>query len=689
MNNAWLLFKSDLKRLRRNVVTIIIVVGLVVLPSLFSWYNVLACWNVFDNTGNLMVAVANSDEGYQSDLVPLRINIGDDVVSALRANDELNWVITDEEDAIDGARSGRYYAAVVIPSSFSADMMSFYSNDVEHAKITYYSNLKKSAIAPKVTDKGADQVSRQVNTIFAETISNVTLSIAAALYDYADDADADGAIGKLAAHMASISSQMNEAADALVAYSSVLESAENLVDESASLLAGTQRSANEVAEAVQGAQDSTSSIVSAISQSASALATAVENSAAEFSDAASAVSDAFDRSDAAAQQASSLLREQASSAEQAGDPDRAAALREAADAIDDANEKAQSKRLEAEQLTSDARSNLDDVRNDYTENVKPTLDALAASAADASGQVSAIAAQLDSVSGELGGTADSITEKMTGSREKLGDAASDLTASAQELADLSTGIQDALKSNDLEALRKVIGGDPSALASAIAAPVELERHAVYPVDNFGSAMSPLYTTLALWIGALIMMVTLNLIPTAEMLQELDDPSPRQMFVGRFGVVALISLAQSTFMSLGNLLFLGVQAEHPLLYVLCFWVSGLAFAFIIYTLVALFANLGKALSVILLIVQVSGGGGAFPLKLLPESFQNLSPYLPITHAVNAMRAAMFGIYQADFWIELGTLALFTVPLMLLGLVLHKPLMKVVPQFIARVEKSKLM
>jgi putative membrane protein len=103
----------------------------------------------------------------------------------------------------------------------------------------------------------------------------------------------------------------------------------------------------------------------------------------------------------------------------------------------------------------------------------------------------------------------------------------------------------------------------------------------------------------------------------------------------------------------------------------------------------FGNLGKALSVILLILQVSGGGGSYPLQLLPQFFQNVSPYLPVTHAVRAMRAAMFGIYTNDFWVELGLVAAFTVPLLLAGLVLRGPLVKVVGRFVERVEASKLM
>ena len=126
-----------------------------------------------------------------------------------------------------------------------------------------------------------------------------------------------------------------------------------------------------------------------------------------------------------------------------------------------------------------------------------------------------------------------------------------------------------------------------------------------------------------------------------------------------------------------------------MYLVCFWVAGLVFAFIIYTLVVSFANLGKALSVFLLIIQVSGGGGSYPLQLLPDFVQNLSPYLPITHAVNAMRAAMFGVYQGDFWIEIGVLLLFCIPFVLLGLVLRNPLIKIVSKFVEKVESTKVM
>ena len=201
-------------------------------------------------------------------------------------------------------------------------------------------------------------------------------------------------------------------------------------------------------------------------------------------------------------------------------------------------------------------------------------------------------------------------------------------------------------------------------------------------------MAPLYTTLALFIGSLLILVVVKPTVSDRTREQLSDPQPRQLFMGRFGVLAFLSLAQTTVMGLGNLLFLQVQVAEPALFMLCFWIAGLVFTFLIYALVAAFANLGKAVAVLLLIIQVTGCGGSFPLQLLPPFVQALSPWLPATHVVNAMRAAMFGTYGADFWTEIGLLLLFLTPAALIGLVLRKPLAKFMTWYVEQVESSKL-
>lgn len=726
MSTIWRLFCNDMKRLTSNVVTGIIVLGLVFLPSIFSWYNILASWDVFDNTGNLTVAVANTDTGYESDLVPLRVNIGEQVVSALRANDQLNWKFTSEEDAIDGAKSGKYYAAVVIPETFSQDMMTFYSDDVEHAQIVYYTNEKKSAVAPKVTGQGADQVSYQVNKVFTETLTEVALGLSSALYQYADDADVNSRIGVLANHVSTMGTQMSQAAGVLTTYGSLLQSSQALVSGSSQLLGQAEDSAAQVNDAANQSEQAVTTISDAMESSTGTLESALAKSGEGYAGVVDAIDTAMNSTSTLSSDTQANLRNQAAVVQtqierfqaissqlkqlsgQVDDPyktritalasrlDDAVELQERLlQSLDDAiasiqqnSAQAQSDYADAKQLALQAQKDITGISADYATDIKPSMDELVSETAALVDALESSASMLNAASGDLQGSADSVADQLGGAKQKLDAAADNLNASSARLTSLSQSISTALSGGDIEALRQVLGNDPKALATVLAAPVNLDRHAVFPAQNFGSQMAPLYTTLALWIGSLLLAVAIRVIVSEKALDQLDDPKPRHLFLGRFGVFAVLSFAQSTIMALGNMLFLNVQVSNPILYMICMWVSGLVFTFFIYALVVSFANLGKAIAVFLLIIQVTSGGGSFPLQMLPQSFQLLSPYLPATHAINAMRAAMMGVYQNDFWIEIGCLLLFLIPALLLGLVLRKPLESFLHWYVAKVEDSKL-
>ena len=726
MSNVWHLFRGDMRRLFSNAMNIIITVGLVVMPSIFAWYNIIACWNVFDNTGNLTVAVANVDDGYESDLVPLRVNIGEQVVSALRANDEIDWTFTTEEDAVDGARSGRYYAAVVIPHDFSRDMLTFYSDDVQHAKIVYYANEKKSAIAPKITDRGADSVSYQVNEVFAETLSEVALSIAESLSRYADEADASGRIADLSAHVRTMGDQVDRMASVLTLYSSLAGSAQSLVGESAQLVEAAQHQADGLGSTASQGAASAASLVDALRQAADGLSQALEDGGQGFAAVSASVDVLFDAAATGSQDSVAALRGQADAMDgqvaacrsivaqlealrdQVPDEYVQAlesviarmnatigllenmrdTMRGAADKLEAGSADVQAERAEIKRLADEAQQGAATMRDEFDTELKPGLQKLAD---EASSLVASVGSGLDGLRAAgsgLSDSADSAAAVLGGAAEKIDATVGELHGASATLRELADGIDQALVAGDADLLREVLGSDTQVLSKALAAPVGIDRVAVFPVDNFGSAMAPLYTTLALFIGSLLILVVVKPTVPVRVRAQLADPQPRQLFFGRFGVMAFLSLAQTTVMGLGNLLFLQVQVTHPLLFMLCFWLAGLVFTFLIYALVAAFANLGKAVAVLLLIIQVTGCGGSFPLQLLPPFIQGLSPWLPATHVVNAMRAAMFGTYGGDFWWEMGLLALFLVPAAVIGLVLRKPLAKFMSWYVEQVESSKL-
>lgn len=726
MHNIWNLFVGDLKRLKTNVCAIVIALGLVLLPSLFSWYNVLACWDVFDNTDNLKVAVANTDEGYQSDLVPLKARLGEEVVSSLRENNQMNWVFTTEEDAIDGARSGKYYAAVVIPPSFSKDMMTFYSSDVEHTQLIYYSNEKKNVVAPKLTDQGADKVANQVNKAFMETLSEVALSVASSISKYTDTSDANSRVGELASHINTMSDQMRQASKTLATYSTLLDASQSLIEGSSGLLASAKTSASSVAESASESKDAVSSISSALLASSEELGVAINKSAQGYEGVDQAIDEAFASANTLSSDTADRLDDQAASIdaeveatkdlvtslealkETVPDDQKAAietlivrlnasielqsqlsdGMKQAAADIRASNATTQEDYEAVKQQSQAAKESLQQLSQDYNTEIKPQLDTLTSEVSSMSESLLVSARKLSGIGDSMSGTADSMVSRMQATKKQLSATAADLNTTADKLSELSTSLIEALNSGDRETVRQVLNSDPESLASALSAPVQLDRQAVFPADNFGSQMAPLYTTIGVWIGSLLMLVAIKTTVSRRARDELNKPKMHQLFLGRFGIFALLSFLQTTVLALGNMLFLGVQTNEPFLYLLCFWLAGLVFTFIIYTLVVSFANLGKAIAVFLLIIQITSGGGSFPLPILPDFFQWLSPFLPATHVINAMRAAMMGVYEADFWIEIGCLLLFLIPFALLGLALRKPLMKFLHWYIDRVEESKL-
>ena len=338
--------------------------------------------------------------------------------------------------------------------------------------------------------------------------------------------------------------------------------------------------------------------------------------------------------------------------------------------------------------------------------------------------IAAVRQNLDTVKGQLGDSPGSLDQSLASAQYSARTMADKLDEQSQRFSDLEGELANAGKTGDFSRLAQITGADPEALASQLVSPVSVAREEVYPVVSFGAGMLPLYTALALWVGALLTAVFVRPAVTytkrqimgtdsesdAELADEdaededeaeyndenaraeddldeeagkeesedeasdADKPafSPAQSYFGRYGIFALIGLVQATLAVAGLLVFTHAEPEHPFLLWLTCLVTALVFMLIVYTLVLSFGNAGKAIAVLILIIQVSGSGGAYPLPLLPDWFQHISGWLPATHAINAMRSAMAGIYQGDIWIQLGTLLLFVIPTLFLGLVLRRGL-----------------
>lgn len=736
MRNIIAIFKRDLSRIRGSVVALIVAVGLVIVPTLYAWFNIAGSWDPYGNTGNLKVAVANSDDGYMSDLIPVRVNIGDTVVSALRENDQLDWRFVSESDAVEGVRSGEYYAAVVIPENFSSRMMTVFSSDAEHAEIVYYENQKANAIAPRVTDKAASTVRQQIDETFAKTISDVGLATTSSLLEFMDGDQIAAYAGNLSGTLAGAITTLRDASGSVDEFAGLLQSSTGLLDSTSDLLASAG-AANEDAEALVGdAKTGLSGMHDALDAAVAAINQSLKDSAGDYDAAAKAIDEAFGAADAHVSLTVTQLRDaSADVAKRASDmrdvqdnilaverdvegsnlPEKLKAelvqkidivanavgnvanqqellakhLSDAAASLETGVADARAKAQAVKDGIAEAKGSIGGVKDSYNATLKQQISDLSDAVADVARRGSDMADDLGATVTDLSHAASALSDDLAGAHEVLAGASADLVSAADDLQRLKEGLDTAVTSGDLDRVRELIGSDPAALADALAAPVALDRQAVYHIKNYGSAMAPFYTTLSIWVAGIVLAAMLKANVDEADVKALGNPRLHELYLGRYAFFALLAFAQATLVCAGDLLFFGIQCEHPFQFMLVGWLAGFVFSNMIYTLTVSFGDIGKAIAVVLLVMQVAGSGGTFPIEMTADFFQAVYPFLPFTHAINAMHAAMAGAYGMEFWIELGTLSLYLIPSLALGLVFRRPVIRANRWIIEKLEETKLM
>ncbi|WP_034876097.1 YhgE/Pip domain-containing protein [Bifidobacterium moukalabense] len=758
MKYLWGIFRRDMRHATSNVIALIVSMGLVIVPALYAWFNIAASWDPYDNTKSLKVAVANVDSGYKSKLIPVRINVGETVLSALRANHQLDWQFVDSAKAVDGVKSGEYYAAIVIPKSFSADMMTLFSPTVRHATLKYYLNEKINPIAPHITDEGASTVANTIDKTFAKTMAQVGLDLAANMVQYSQSPQMTQYMTNLVSNIDGMASTISAAQAQVDAYSALLGSADSVIASTDKLLASTRKAGKQARKTLKQSGSSASTLTDACTDVTDSVNQALQQAVSSLDGIANKVGTAFDRlgkdADGAAKTLQDLssqvssganvygnyiaqLEKMRSAVEGLPDGDSKQALLNAIDkqiaalqaAQQDTQDLATALDAASKQVAADsgdiqqdrqqildritaAKQSITTVQDDYEKNVKPKLDDLSTSVQTLVAQTGTVISGLDDVTGDIGSMSGGIGANVTAVRKTLGSVSASLGKSAGKLSDLSAKLKQAEQTGDSSAIASLASDDTNTLATLLSAPVALDRVPIYPIANYGSAMAPFYTVLSIWVGAIILVAIVKVAVSdrekAHVLGLDRDSLPirarnREMpgnaakfglrlhheYFGRLGIFALLALLQGTIVCLGDMYFLGVQAEHALQFLAVGWLCAVVFSNIVYTLTVSFGDIGKALAVVLLVMQVAGSGGTFPIQTLPKFFQVCYPFLPFPHAIDAMHAAMAGSYGFEYWIDLGALALFLLPSLLLGLVLRRPVIRLNNWVLRRLESTHVM
>ncbi|WP_407358907.1 YhgE/Pip domain-containing protein [Microbacterium sp. LTA6] len=722
MPNAWSVFRRDVRRLARVSKAWIIIIGVIVTPSLYAWFNIVAFWDPYANTQNVSVAIVNQDDGATSDLTG-DIDVGGELVSQLKENDQLGWEFMDEDEAMDAVRSGRSYAAIVIPEDFSRDFISITSGEFTRPVLRYFVNEKANAIAPKITDVGASTLDTQINSTF---VSVVAEAVTGQLKDAGEDAEGrlgdardttvtalDDAVGKVSTARQGITTLQTGLTDAQTRLDdavSTLGEVDNTLGEVQSAVAQAQTIA---AEAQQELLTFTDKVTSAYVSGATLLADASSKMNASIATLSTslrqanvAVGSAIDDLSAVIKANGTALGELQAVLDKT-DPGSAAAqqLSKAIDDLKERNAADQQVLDQLKQLNSDVSSTIDSVKaaaNTVNSAVGTAAtsagtirDALMQSVPELNRAMSALSSSADAFSSALGAQRTQVTQAqnlLTGMRTQLAATAEALTALDGNLVTAQSGLGGvrtdvlALSAADIWNRLSTIGGlDAEQIAQFMASPVEVHENVLFPTKAYGSAMAALFTNLSLWIGAFVLMVIMRLEVDTE---GVEGVSVRQAYLGRWMLLASIAVFQAVLVCVGNLV-IGVQTANPFAFVGTGVLIGLAYLSIIYALSVCFGYVGKGLCILLVIFQIPGASGLYPIEMMPDFFRGLYPFLPFTYGIDALRETISGFYDGHYWQFMGALAVFVVLAFTLGLFLRRRLGNFALLFNSRLAESQLL
>ena len=729
MKNILHLFKRDVQNVSRSVIGMVVVMGLIIVPCLYAWFNIAGSWDPYGNTGNLKIAVVNTDEGYESDLIPVEINVGENVTATLRGNENFDWVVLNDRDkAIEGVKSGTYYAAVVIPKTFSADMMTLFSTNVKHADIEFYENQKANAIAQIVTEKGSSAVQSQVNETFTKTITTIGLKTVSSLLDYMSTDQVSSFIANLSSTLGDSVEDLQDVQANATSLAGILSSTSDSLTSASGMLQQTGKVDESTKQLMEHAESGISDSKEALKAANDAINAAIDGSAGSFDNVSAELAKAFDAANqhvnvtvTQLNEAASELESRAKEIDDTADQLRSFAdqvsdeklqdslksvatslgriateyrnnandLRATAKSLSDSMAEVNSTRAEVDQAIADAKAGISGAKSDYdstfsvkAKELKKTISGVLDSLNDISSNLDSAVSGLTDASGSLAKGLSKAAKLVNKASDQLGEASDKISAFKDEL-------DGALMSDDLATIKTMIGNDPEGLAVSLSGPVALDRKPVYPIRNYGSAMAPFYTILSLWVGSIVLAAMMKVSVDDELINELIPVRLHEIYLGRYLFFGGLALLQATLVCAGDILFFGIQCDNPLQFVLAGWVASLVFSNIVYTLTVSFGDIGKALAVVLLVMQVGGSGGTFPIETLPKFFQMLYPFLPFPHAIDAMHAAMAGSYGNEYLLDMVYLALFLIPSLLLGLVLRKPVIRLNNWVSRNLESTKVM
>ncbi|HML04224.1 MAG TPA: YhgE/Pip domain-containing protein [Methanobacterium sp.] len=609
------IFRNDLKAIKGNPAVLIVLAVIIIIPSLYALLNIEATWDPYSQTDNIKVAVVNDDLGYNYN--GTNYNVGNDLVDELKNNTNFKWQFVDKDTALNGVKYGNYYAALIIPGNFSEQLLSIQTSTPQKAKIDYIVNDKLNPVAPRLTNAGADAVQTKINNEVIKTIDGIIFGKLSDVGELARDNKADllktkSFINELNNNLGNIDADIAEANSDMSTVNSVWPKI------SAELPEAKQQS-----NSIRSTYDTLYNQVTTNPQEALSTVQSMET-------AANTVLTSLKTTDAA--------------------------LTALYNATGDQNLKP---------VIAQVETNIAKVTK-----VLGILQQVEAAIKDGNNPQGKLA-ELKNAIDEMDDGITLLANNKDNINQKITEASSKLTLVNEKWPEVRSAIQTAaLKLNsinegDIDKLIAFSDMNQDDVQNYFESPVDLEKNRIYPVDTYGSALAPFYIPISLWIGCIIAIAMI----TMRMKKGIKTYTAESVYIGRMGLFLIIGTIQALLVAAGSIL-LHVEMSSALLFTLTTLYIGLCAMIVVYSLTSAFGNAGKAIAIVILVLQITATGGIFPVEILPPFFQSIHPFLPLSYAVGALREVVGGVIWSTFWYNILMLAIFPVAAFFLTLLIKE-------------------
>lgn len=715
MKNIFYIYQTDIKNIAKNWTALVVILGLVFLPSLYAWFNILASWDPYGNTGNIAVAVVNEDK--EAVFKGNKLKIGDEIISSLMKNKNIGWVFTDEADALRGVNHGDYYASILIPADFSKNISSFLTDTPQKAKIIYTVNEKINAIAPKITAKGASGIVEQVRKNFIETangtifkifneiglelekerptieeVSSLILKIEGMIPEINDVVNvlakdmkiADNLISKAQSNLVTIAEEtkryqgiVNQLGIWLDEGSDVFTStAGPQIKNNLMLMKETSSAINTLNTMIMDKNIDPTVLNSAIDRSRDHLSNEIRD--------IQILTELFDRlNQLAGENKLAFVKENLNKLNR-NLTQQLSLLNNIKDSIARGKDLSQELMTELDRLAKTSDSLLEDLIQRYDDEIMPRILQGFSVVKSTTNHALKI---LQDVNHDMPDVQKIVTDAKKGltiGTKELHTIQKRLPIIEGKMKNLASIIRKLEKEGTLNQLIDLLINNAEREGQFFAEPVTLIENKLFPIPNYGSAMSPFFTTLSLWVGALLLVSLL----TVEVHENTRSYKSFEIYLGRFLIFLSLAILQSFFITIGDMFLLKTYVVDKLWFVLFAMLLSSIFMLIVYTLVSVFGNVGKALAIVLLVLQLAGSGGTFPIQVTPPFFHVIYPLLPFTYGISLMREAVGGILWDVISHDLLYLSGFVAATLLLGLTLKNIVNRSTEKLVRKAKESKL-